>query len=61
MTEPMTAQSKLVKGMCFEVEAGSGHRITLDAAEHVGGNNEGFRPMELLLRKSRLNIDPLFP
>jgi putative redox protein len=46
----MTAQSKLVTGMRFEVEAGSGHHVTLDAAaEHGGGNNEGFRPMELLL------------
>jgi putative redox protein len=45
----MTAQSKLVTGMRFEVEAGSGHDVTLDAAEHSGGHNEGFRPMELLL------------
>src|SRR5215472_5910677 len=45
----MTAQSKLVTGMRFEVQAGSGHHVTLDAAEHGGGHNEGFRPMELLL------------
>ena len=49
MAETMTAQSKLATGMRFEVEAGSGHHITLDAAEHDGGHNEGFRPMELLL------------
>jgi putative redox protein len=49
MAETMTAQSKLATGMRFEVEAGSGHHVTLDAAEHGGGHNEGFRPMELLL------------
>ncbi len=49
MAETMTAQSKLVTGMRFEVEASSGHHVTLDAAEHGGGHNEGFRPMELLL------------
>src|SRR5947208_12771126 len=49
MTETMTAQSKLATGMRFEVEAGSDHHVTLDAAEHGGGHNEGFRPMELLL------------
>ena len=35
--------------MRFDTEAGSGHHVTLDAAEHGGGHNEGFRPMELLL------------
>jgi len=35
--------------MCFDAEAGSGHHVTLDAAEHGGGQNTGFRPMELLL------------
>src|SRR6266700_4085565 len=49
MAETMTVQSKLATGMLFEVEAGSGHHVTLDAAEHGGGHNEGFRPMELLL------------
>ena len=49
MVETMTVQSKLTTGMRFEVEAGSGHHVTLDAAEHGGGHNEGFRPMELLL------------
>ena len=49
MAETMTVQSKLATGMRFEVEAGSGHHVTLDAAEHDEGHNEGFRPMELLL------------
>src|SRR6266581_91008 len=49
MAETMTAQSTLTTGMRFEVEAGSGHRVTLDASEQDGGHDEGFRPMELLL------------
>ncbi len=49
MAEVMAVQATLETGMRFEVEAGSGHRVTLDAAEHGGGHNEGFRPMELLL------------
>src|SRR5713101_1102248 len=49
MAETMTAQSTLMTGMRFEVEAGSGHRVTLDASEQDGGHNEGFRPMEMLL------------
>src|SRR5579885_1312522 len=49
MGEKMTAQATLATQMRFEVEAGSGHHVTLDAAEHDGGQNTGFRPMELLL------------
>jgi putative redox protein len=49
MAEVMAVQATLETGMRFEVEAGSGHRVTLDAAEHSGGHNEGFRPMEMLL------------
>ena len=49
MAEQMTATVRLETGMRFDAEAGSGHHVTLDAAEHGGGYNEGFRPMELLL------------
>lgn len=49
MPEIMTAQVTLEAGMRFEAESGSGHLITLDADEHAGGQNAGFRPMELLL------------
>jgi putative redox protein len=49
MAETMTVQSKLATGMRFEVEAGSGHHVMLDAAEDGGEQNTGFRPMELLL------------
>lgn len=35
--------------MRFEGSATSGHHIVLDSAEEHGGENAGFRPMELLL------------
>ncbi len=49
MAEIMTARAFLEAGMRFGAESGSGHSVTLDAAEHGGGENAGFRPMELLL------------
>jgi len=49
MAEQMTATVRLETGMCFAASAGSGHHLTLDAAEHAGGHNAGFLPMELLL------------
>ena len=49
MAEQMTATVRLETGMRFDAEAGSGHHLTLDAAEYGGGHNAGFRPMELLL------------
>jgi putative redox protein len=49
MAEQMTATVKLGTGMQFDAEAGSGHHVTLDATDHGGGQNAGFRPMELLL------------
>lgn len=49
MGEIMTATARLVTGMEFAAEAGSGHQLVLDAAEHAGGHDRGFRPMELLL------------
>lgn len=49
MGEIMTAKARLVGDMEFDAEAGSGHHITLDAAEHGGGHDRGFRPMEMLL------------
>src|SRR5436189_6315411 len=49
MAEIMTAQATLETGMRFDAASGSSHHITLDAAEHGGGQNAGFRPMELLL------------
>ncbi len=49
MAEQMTATVRLETGMRFDAEAGSGHHVTLDAADYDGGQNTGFRPMELLL------------
>lgn len=49
MGEIMTAKAQLVGDMEFDVLGGSGHHITLDAAEHGGGHDRGFRPMEMLL------------
>jgi putative redox protein len=49
MGEIMTAKSQLISGMTFAGEAGSGHRLTMDAAEHAGGEDHGFLPMELLI------------
>src|SRR5215470_7731159 len=49
MAEIMTARATLETGMRFDAQSGSCHSVTLDAAEHGGGQNAGFRPMELLL------------
>lgn len=47
----MATEAKVVwQGkMRFEGSATSGHRLALDSAEEHGGENAGFRPMELLL------------
>ncbi len=39
----------LLGKMAFEGTANSGHTVILDAAEAVGGENRGFRPMELIM------------
>ena len=49
MGEVMTVQSTLTGAMQFQVVAGSGHAVALDAALEHGGQDMGFRPMELLL------------
>ena len=49
MAEVMTAQATLATGMRFEVEGGSGHAVTLDASKRDGGQDAGFRPIEMLL------------
>lgn len=49
MGEIMTAQARLVGAMEFAGEAGSGHTLTMDAEEYAGGQNRGFRPMEMLI------------
>ena len=43
------AKVKLAGGMQFDGQSSSGHRLTMDAEDASGGQNKGFRPMELLL------------
>ena len=38
-----------VGDVMFAAESGTGHSITMDGPEEVGGQNRGARPMELLL------------
>ena len=45
----MKARAKLIEGMAFLGEAGSGHSLVMDGSPEYGGRNLGFRPMELLL------------
>lgn len=42
------AKVTLTEGMKFKVDTGSGHELTVDAREEVGGTDGGPRPMELL-------------
>ncbi len=49
MAETMTSRAVLEAGMRFDAVSGSGHHVILDAAEQGGGEDTGFRPMELLL------------
>ena len=45
----MKARIKLIDGMTFMAESGSGHAMVVDAAPDVGGRDLGARPMELVL------------
>jgi putative redox protein len=45
----MKARIKLVEGITFVAESGSGHAVVVDAAPDAGGKNLGARPMELVL------------
>jgi putative redox protein len=45
----MKARVKLLEGMTFVAESGSGHGVVVDASPEVGGRNLGARPMELVL------------
>ncbi|MBB3020003.1 putative redox protein [Microvirga lupini] len=45
----MKARVKLVDGMMFVGESGSGHAVIMDGAPEYGGRNLGIRPMEMLL------------
>lgn len=45
----MHARLKLVEGITFVGESGSGHSIVIDGPPDVGGADRGARPMELML------------
>ena len=45
----MKARVKLVEGMTFVAESGSGHAVVMDASPEVGGRDMGARPMEMVL------------
>ena len=45
----MTAVVTLQENVRWKVEAGSGHSLTVDGPVEAGGENAGFRPMELML------------
>ncbi len=45
----MKARVKLVEGMTFVAESGSGHAVVMDASPDVGGRDLGVRPMEMVL------------
>ena len=45
----MVGKVKLVQGMAFDAISASGHTVRIDAAPEVGGNEEGPRPLELVL------------
>ncbi len=49
MAKTLSATVTLRNGMAFDAIATSGHTVALDAEESVGGANQGFRPMEMLL------------
>jgi putative redox protein len=43
------AKVRLIGGMQFKGGSSSGHQLIMDADDSSGGQNKGFRPMELLL------------
>ena len=45
----MKARIKLIEGVCFAGETGSGHAVIMDGPPESGGRNLGPRPMEMLL------------
>ena len=45
----MKARIKLIEGVCFAGETGSGHAVIMDGPPDSGGRNLGPRPMEMLL------------
>jgi putative redox protein len=49
MMATMTAVIELEEKVCWKARAGSGHSVMIDGPVEAGGENAGFRPMELML------------
>ena len=49
LANTMKTKIKLIDGVSFVGESGSGHSIVVDGAPEAGGRNIGVRPMELVL------------
>jgi putative redox protein len=45
----MTAVVTLQENVRWKIEAGTGHSVLIDGPVEAGGENAGFRPMELML------------
>lgn len=45
----MKARIKLVDGITFIAESGSGHGVVVDGSPDIGGKDLGARPMEMVL------------
>ena len=45
----MKATVKWIEAAKMEGSSGSGHLVTIDGPESIGGKNQGMRPMELML------------
>jgi len=45
----MQANLTWLKGVQFSAKSGSGHEVMMDGAPEFGGENQGARPMELVL------------
>jgi putative redox protein len=45
----MKAKISWLEAAQMDGESGSGHHVTIDGPESIGGRNQGMRPMELML------------
>ncbi len=45
----MKARVRLLEGLTFVADSGSGHAVVVDASPDVGGQDLGPRPMEMIL------------
>ena len=45
----MDGEVKFAGGVLFHAKAGSGHTVKIEGPQEAGGEDSGFRPMELML------------